>query len=236
VDVTPRQLALLAVEVPARRLICGLDEVGRGALAGPLVAAAVILPDDFPSLLGPLARFLRDSKTVPAARREELAGVIHAHALAVETVVIAVDHINARGIGWANREAFRRLIARIAADEYIVDGRIRPPAPPERAARVRCLVRADATVPEVSAASIVAKSRRDAIMRSLHSDYPNFGWRHNVGYGTPAHIAALHANGPSPHHRRVFVATALGLTPNKRATRAAQATLVESGVELSARD
>lgn len=235
-DDTPQQLALLTVDVPARPLICGLDEVGRGALAGPLVAAAVILPADFSTRLGPLVRFLRDSKTVPAARRDELASVILAHALAVETVVIAVEQINARGIGWANREAFRRLIARIAADEYIVDGRVRPPAPRERAARVRCLVRADATVPEVSAASIVAKSRRDAIMRALHGEFPDFGWRHNVGYGTKAHIAALHAHGPSPHHRRVFVATALGLTPNKRATRAAQATLVESGVELSPGD
>ncbi|MGH2487326.1 MAG: ribonuclease HII [Ktedonobacterales bacterium] len=235
-DDPPQQLALLAVDAPARPLVCGLDEVGRGALAGPLVAAAVILPDDFPALLGPLMRFLRDSKTVPAARRDELASVIHAHALAVETVVIAVDQINARGIGWANREAFRRLIARIAADEYIVDGRMRPPAHKERAARVRCLVRADATVPEVSAASIVAKSRRDAIMRTLHSDYPDFGWGQNVGYGTRAHIAALHTHGPSPHHRSVFVATALGLAPKKRATREAQATLVASVVGLSARD
>ncbi len=231
----PQQLALLAVDAPARPLVCGLDEVGRGALAGPLVAAAVILPEEFPALLGPLVRFLRDSKTVPAARRDELASVIIAHALAVETVVIAVEQINARGIGWANREAFRRLITRIAADEYIVDGRVRPPAPRERAARVRCLVRADATVPEVSAASIVAKSHRDGIMRALHGEYPDFGWHYNVGYGTRAHIAALHAHGPSPHHRRVFVATALGITPKKRAPRLAQATLVESGVGVSTR-
>ena len=229
-DDPPQQLALLAVEIPARPLICGLDEVGRGALAGPLVAAAVILPDDFHTLLGPLVRFLRDSKTVPSARRDELAVAIHTHALAVEIIVIGVDQINARGIGWANREAFRRLIARVAADEYIVDGRVRPPAPRERAARVRCLVRADATVAEVSAASLVAKSHRDAIMRSLHPDYPHFGWGQNAGYGTKAHIAALHAHGVSPHHRRVFVATALGLTPKQRATRAAQATLVESTV------
>jgi ribonuclease HII len=194
---------------PGPRLYCGLDEVGRGALAGPLVAAGVILPDDFAARLGPLARFLRDSKTVPAARRRELAEHIHCHALAVEIVVMPVELINARGIGWTNREAFFQLITRIAADEYIVDGRVRPHAPPERSSRVRCLVGADALVPAVSAASLVAKVYRDALMGDLHAGYPAFAWRQNAGYGTPTHLAALRRFGPCPLHRTAFVTTAL---------------------------
>ncbi len=190
---------------------CGLDEVGRGALAGPLVAAAVVLPDDMRERLGDLAPFLRDSKTVPLARRTQVADLLLTHALVVEVVVISVDDINARGIGWANGEAFRRLIGLVRADEYIVDGRVRPPAPSKRSSRVRCLVDADALVPAVSAASLVAKVHRDAIMAGLHARHAVYGWATNVGYGTPAHLHALRAHGPCAEHRRQFVATALGL-------------------------
>jgi ribonuclease HII len=201
---------------PVRR--CGLDEVGRGALAGPLVAAAVILPEDIQERLGTLARFLRDSKTVPAARRVEVAAALRQHALALEVVELPVEAINARGIGWANRQAFFRLISAIAADEYVVDGRVRPPAPPERVAAVRCLVKADTLVPAVSAASLIAKVHRDTLMSHLHQTYPAFAWDTNAGYGTPAHLAALRAHGPSPHHRAQFVATAL--SGGQRAKRA----------------
>ena len=202
------QPALLdAPSVPLRR--CGLDEVGRGALAGPLVAAAVILPDDIADRLGALSRFLRDSKTVPRARREDLAIAIRAHALALEVVTIAVDDINRYGIGWANREAFHRLITALDADEYIVDGRVRPPAPPDRIARVRCLVKADALVPAVAAASLVAKVHRDTMMATLHGSYPAYCWNTNAGYGAAAHLAALRLVGACPEHRTIFVATAL---------------------------
>ena len=199
---------------------CGLDEVGRGALAGPLVAAAAILPEDIHERLGPLVRFLRDSKTVPAARRVEIAALLRQHALDLQIVVISVAEINARGMGWANREAFRRLIGLLRADEYVVDGRVRPPAPPARAGRVRCLVRADAQVPAVSAAALVAKVHRDGLMAALHERHPAFGWATNVGYGTPAHLAALRAHGPCAEHRTAFVATALGLeSPTRRRLR-----------------
>lgn len=202
------QPALLDAPVlPLRR--CGLDEVGRGALAGPLVAAAVILPEDIGERLGALARFLRDSKTVPRSRREDLASAIRVHALALEIVAIPVEDINRHGIGWANREAFRQLIAALDADEYIVDGRVRPPAPPDRISRVRCMVKADALVPAVAAASLVAKVHRDTLMATLHQTYPAFGWHENAGYGTAIHLAALRAAGSCPEHRTVFVATAL---------------------------
>lgn len=206
----PEQPALLRTVDEGRVLrCCGLDEVGRGALAGPLVAAGVVLPADFTDRLGRLAHFLRDSKTVPVARRVELAERIREHALAVEIAAISVEDINRRGVGWANREAFRRLIATILADDYVVDGKVRPFAPPERQARVRCLVKADALVPAVSAASLVAKVYRDALMAALHDDFPAFRWRDNAGYGTAAHLAALREHGPTLHHRTAFVTTAL---------------------------
>lgn len=195
------------------RRCCGLDEVGRGALAGPLVAAAVILPDDIAERLGALSRFLRDSKTVPRARREELAAAIREYALAYDVAVIGVEAINTRGIGWANSEAFRQLIACIEADDYVVDGRVRPPAPPERAERVRCLVKADALVPAVSAASLVAKVHRDTLMAELAREHPDYRWEVNAGYGTPMHLAALHAHGPTPHHRTLFIRNALATAP-----------------------
>ncbi|MBF6590190.1 MAG: ribonuclease HII [Ktedonobacterales bacterium] len=221
-DDAPAEQRLPLALPPCPLLRCGLDEVGRGALAGPLVAAAVVLPDDIVTRLGPLARFLRDSKTVPRARRVALAAAIRRHALALEVAEIAVSEINLHGIGWANREAFYHLIAAIHADEYVVDGRVRPPAPAERAARVRCLVRADSLVPAVSAASLVAKAHRDALMAGLHTRYTVFGWNTNAGYGTAHHLAALRAHGPSPEHRVVFVATALSGGQRARRTVSAQ--------------
>ena len=217
---------LLAQEDERLPRCCGLDEVGRGALAGPLVAAGVVLPPDFGDRLGPLVRFLRDSKTVPAARRVELAERIREHALAVEVVAISVEDINRHGIGWANREAFRRLIASIEADDYVVDGKVRPFAPPERRARVRCLVKADALVPAVSAASLVAKVHRDALMAALHGDFPVFRWRENVGYGTAVHLDALRAHGATPHHRAAFITTALN--GGQKARRANRPTAAEA--------
>ena len=205
----PTQLTLLDGGTVAMSRRCGLDEVGRGALAGPLVAAAVVLPEDVVEQLGPLARYLRDSKTVPPARRVELAQRLRELALVVELIEMSVEVIDTKGIGWANREAFRWLIARLDADEYVVDGKVRPPAPPERSGRVRCMVKADAQVPAVSAASLIAKVYRDTLMATLHERYPAFGWNENAGYGTPLHLAALHVHGPTPLHRSLFVATAL---------------------------
>jgi ribonuclease HII len=205
-DDTLSQPSLLDSPLPVRRR-CGLDEVGRGALAGPLVAAAVVLPDDIAERLGSLTRFLRDSKTVPPARRRDLAAALHGLALDIEIVEIDVPTINARGIGWANREAFRLLIERIAADEYVVDGKVKPPIPAEVASRVRCFPRADAQVPAVSAASLVAKVYRDDLMARLHTTYPHFGWDANAGYAAPVHLAALKTRGPCAEHRLMFVET-----------------------------
>jgi ribonuclease HII len=217
---------LTAPVMPLRQ--CGLDEVGRGALAGPLVAAAVIAPDDLAERLGPLARFLRDSKTVPPARRREIAAALRQCVLAYEIVSIPTEQINARGIGWANREAFRLLITRIAArqdvedvDEYVLDGKVRIPCPEGVSAAIRCLPKADALVPAVSAASLLAKVERDDLMRALATHHPHYAWERNAGYGSSTHLAALREHGPCAEHRTLFVATALsGGQKAKRVMRA----------------
>lgn len=214
------QPALLEAPICLAGRQCGLDEVGRGALAGPLVAAAVILPDNFTERLGRLAPYLRDSKATPRRRREEVAAQVRAHAVALAIAVAPVEVINTRGIGWANRDVFRALITCIDADDYVVDGKIKPPAPTDRIARVRCLVKADARSPAVSAASIVAKVYRDHVMAELAVGYPQYGWEHNAGYGSPDHLDALRTHGPGPHHRSLFVGTALG--GGQRAKRLAQ--------------
>jgi ribonuclease HII len=189
--------------------LCGMDEAGRGPLAGPLVAAAVVFPsgfvfdESFPDLK------FGDSKKLSAQQREAAAEVIRevAEVLTIET--ISVEEINERGIGWANRTAFERLIMRVEADRYIVDGNLKLTNLGRRARRVRCVIRADETEQAVSAASIIAKVTRDRIMRDLHLDFPAYGWEHNMGYCTRAHVKALQAYGPTIYHRHQFVTSAL---------------------------
>lgn len=192
--------------------LCGLDEVGRGAASGPLVGAAVVLPRDFRRRLGSLSGWLRDSKTLTRRQREAVDLRIRdaARQLAIESV--GVDEINRNGLTWANRELFRRLLLRVPAACYVIDGRLAPPLPMGLEKRVRCLVRADALVPAVSAASIVAKVARDAWMADLARAHPGYGWERNAGYATREHREALRARGPCPQHRDVFVRTLLGRT------------------------
>jgi ribonuclease HII len=195
-------------------LICGLDEAGRGALAGPLVAAAVVLPQGW-SLehVNPDVP-VRDSKKLSIRHRERLFEIIEDYAQKIEIEVISVAEINDHGINWANKEAFRRLISRVDAAEYIVDGNFRVPNLGEKAMRVRSLVRADETIPAVMSAGIVAKVKRDRIMQDLHLQYPYYGWNTNTGHGTQKHIAALRRHGSCMHHRSQFVATALSKPPS----------------------
>ncbi len=189
--------------------VLGLDEVGRGAFAGPLVAAAVILPADVQRQLGEQALLLRDSKTLNRLERELMAERIAELSQTVRMVTVSTAEINEHGVGWANREAFRRLIEAIEAPAYVVDGRVAPPVSAARASRMLVLPRADATVRAVAAASIVAKVSRDRLMRELHERWPEYGWSRNVGYGTPQHIAAIEQYGTTLEHRTAFVRTAL---------------------------
>jgi ribonuclease HII len=177
----------------AGRLVAGVDEVGRGPLAGPVVAAAVIL-------LRPL-KGLADSKTLCAQERERLAGLLQTRArIGIGAASVAeIDRIN---ILRASLLAMRRAVLRLGClpELALVDGNQAPDLP----CPVQTIVDGDALVPAISAASIVAKVTRDRLMRRLATRYPGYGWETNVGYATSAHRAAIWQLGPCCHHRRSF--------------------------------
>ena len=188
-------LETYGVDDPRLFRLCGMDEVGRGSYAGPLVAAAVVLPHGFRHPL------LRDSKLLTAKQRETVADVVKRRATAWMVAEISVVDINTYGLGWANVEIFRRLVDLVEADGYCCDGRLRINA----SRPVHCLVKGDNLVPAISAASIVAKVHRDALMRALHDDAPQYNWASNKGYGARVHRDAILAHGPHPQHRNVFI-------------------------------
>ena len=175
----------------------GIDEVGRGPLAGPVLAAAVHLPR---SIAG-----LADSKALAPARREALALLIREQACwALGAASVAeIDRINILAASHlAMRRAMRRLLPMLPAepDEVLVDGHLDPGL----GWRTRCIVGGDATVPEIGAASIVAKVVRDRLLARLGRRHPVYGFERHAGYATAAHRAALELAGASPHHRRSF--------------------------------
>lgn len=196
----------LEIEEGLRRrgfgLIAGADEVGRGALAGPLYAAAVILPPD-PRIVG-----LRDSKLCTPEERERLAIEIRDRAVAISLVRVTARVIDRRGLHKTNLAALRRAIVRLRPlPEYaLTDGFPvkRPPVP--------CLgvKKGDVVSPSIAAASIVAKVARDRAMVRLHRKFPQYGFRSNKGYGTAEHREALKRLGPSPVHRMSFYGIASG--------------------------
>ena len=188
-------LETYGVEDPRLFRLCGMDEVGRGSYAGPLVAAAVVLP---PSFRHPL---LRDSKLLTAKQRETVAEVVKRRAVAWMVAEISALDINTRGLGWANVEIFRRLVDLVEADGYCCDGKLRINA----SRPVHCLVKGDNLIPAISAASIVAKVHRDALMRVMHEDAPHYNWASNKGYGAREHRDAILSHGPHPQHRNVFI-------------------------------
>jgi ribonuclease HII len=183
--------------------IVGIDEAGCGPLAGPVVAGAVIfLTHDRPETLQGL---INDSKKLTEKKRktafeklEELNGT----ALHVGVGVAQVEEIDRLNIGQATRLAMERAVAalKVQPDFALIDG-IRKPTLPCPAQMV---VKGDARSLSIAAASIVAKVTRDQLMKDLDTQFPAYGWGKNAGYGTAAHIAALHAWGITPHHRRSF--------------------------------
>lgn len=189
----------------------GCDEVGRGALCGPVVVAAVwfdprALPKD-------LFSELDDSKKIVAARRETLARRILETAR-VRVAAASSFTIDRIGIRTATLDAMRRAIAGLALDvPAYVDGL---DVPPGLASRCEAVVRGDSSVPQIAASSIVAKTCRDRLMRMLALRHPNYRWERNAGYGTADHLDALARFGPTRHHRQSFRPVAqlsLGLEP-----------------------
>ena len=179
-------------------LIAGIDEVGRGPLAGPVVACAVIMPPDVRAIPG-----VDDSKQLSADQRNRLAVRIRERAVAFGIGAASVREIDRVNIYHATVIAMRRAIARLGTTPHhvLIDGKpIRTLETPHTA-----IVGGDDKCYTIACASILAKVTRDKIMRALASHYPNYLWERNMGYSTLAHFEGLAAHGVTPHHRRSFI-------------------------------
>jgi len=189
--------------------VCGMDEAGRGSLAGPMVIAAVLLDSNlrFEDVAPEVV--MRDSKQMSIKQREAAYQLIKKHALLIEIEVMTVAEINRTGVGRANVEGFRRLIEKIDAERYIVDGTLHLGNLGEKTLLTECVIDADETVLATMASGIVAKYERDKIMLQLHHQFLVYGWDTNTGHGTQKHIDAIRIYGLTEHHRLRFVETAL---------------------------
>jgi ribonuclease HII len=216
----PALFAASQAEEPARLLstslgglVAGLDEAGRGPLAGPVVAAAVVLPDPLPAAL----HGLNDSKKLTEAARDALFPVIVECAVAYGVASIEADVIDSTNILRASLQAMANAFADCQAQiaqrivGAVVDGNQRAPLPTDVVQRT--VVSGDAISPAIMAASILAKVTRDRRMHDEHARHPQYGFDKHKGYGTAVHMAALAAHGPSPIHRRSFAPVAAAVKP-----------------------
>lgn len=207
---SPGSLALFddaALQINIPRLVAGVDEAGRGPLAGPVAVAAVVFDPARPRLNG-----LDDSKQLTAARREVLYERIVDRALAWHVVLMQVEEIDQLNIYQATMLGMRRAVEAVShvADFARIDGNRLPkglPCPAE------AIVGGDAVDRSIMAASILAKVTRDRLMLELHQQHPEYGFDVHKGYATPAHLAALRTHGPCPHHRRSFAPVGACLAP-----------------------
>lgn len=179
------------------RIEAGCDEAGRGCLAGPVVAAAVVLPDDFAD------ERLNDSKQLTERQRNALRAIVEHDAVAWAVAFVQPEEIDKINILQASILAMHRAVAQLSVkpDFLLVDGnRFNPyPGIPHQ-----CIVKGDATFMSIAAASILAKTHRDEYMARIAADYPQYGWGRNKGYPTRDHRAAIAAYGTTPHHRLSF--------------------------------
>jgi len=177
-------------------ILAGVDEVGRGPLAGPVIAAAVVLPDKY-ELTG-----LTDSKKLTPLMREKLCGLIKQQALDWALGRCEVDEIDRINILQASLLAMKRAVESLSTlpDLSLIDGQFAP----ELRCRTETIIKGDLSEPSISAASVVAKVERDGEMRELHQLYPAYGFDRNKGYPTSLHLEALKRNGACKVHRRSF--------------------------------
>lgn len=178
-------------------LLAGVDEVGRGPIAGPVVAAAVVMPPDMRAIRG-----VDDSKVLTAQEREKLAGRIRERALAFSIGAASVREIERYNIYQASVLAMKRALGRLSVqpDHVIIDGKSMRTLPIPHTA----IVHGDARCHSIACASIIAKVTRDRLMTLLSRKYPAYTWERNVGYTTRAHIRGLDSHGITPHHRKSF--------------------------------
>lgn len=189
------------VALPARldpsRLEAGCDEAGRGCIAGPVVAAAVILPPDL------IIPGLDDSKKLSEPRRMALREVIMEKALAYAVAVVSPEEIDRINILQASFVAMTRAVESLTLtpEHLLIDGnRFRSTTTIPHT----CIVKGDGKIASIAAASILAKTTRDLLMKDLAKTFPHYDWAQNAGYPTPRHLEALHRHGLTPHHRKSF--------------------------------
>ena len=187
------------------RLEAGCDEAGRGPLAGPVYAAAVILPPDFRHPL------LNDSKQMSEKARDELREVIEREAIAWKVEAVQAEEIDRINILWAAVTGMQRAVLglKVKPDFLLIDGNKFRPFEGYGRDRYRTVVHGDATYASIAAASVLAKTWRDERMRALAQQYPGYGWERNMGYPTPEHIEAIRRLGYTPEHRMSFHPKAL---------------------------
>lgn len=194
--------------------LLGIDEAGRGPLAGPLVVAGVYLTNEQEKQIENVSFPLRDSKTLSEKQREHVFQYIQSVEIAYRTVELDVPIIDQIGIGLANTEGIKQVITNFPLRErkilqVLVDGYFPLDKIAVGGVSVATQVDADATVLPVILAGIVAKVTRDRIMNNIHEEFPKYHWIKNKGYGTKEHIKAIIDYGSTPYHRTVFVETAL---------------------------
>ncbi len=196
-DSTGMPLSLQAPVPAIDGLLAGVDEAGRGPLVGNVVAAAVILDPEAP------IDGLNDSKKLSTKRREALAQQIRQQALAWSVASVSAAQIDELNILWASMLAMKQAVDGLqqVPDHAFIDGNR---CPPDLHCPATAIIKGDARVAEISAASILAKVERDAQMQRLHEQYPQYGFDQHKGYPTKAHFAALAEHGPCPEHRRSF--------------------------------
>jgi ribonuclease HII len=207
-----------AIERRCEGVVCGIDEAGRGPLAGPVVAAAVII--DRRRFRGELRRVLDDSKALSRALRESchegLRAGLRSGIVGIGIGAASVAEIDRINILRANLLAMRRAVTDLAArtgvapDMALVVGNI----PPSLPCAVRTIVKGDSLSLSIAAASVMAKVTRDRIMRALARRHPGYGWETNVGYPTAEHVDAIRRLGVTPHHRRSFAPIRAALSPS----------------------
>ena len=181
-------------------LEAGCDEAGRGPLAGPVFAAAVILPADFHHPL------LNDSKKMTAAHRDKVREVIEREAVSWAVEAVSPAEIDELNILWASGTGMQRAVLRLdpKPEFLLIDGNKFRPFDQYGRADYRTVVKGDATFASIAAASVLAKTWRDEYMKKIASEYPMYGWERNMGYPTPEHIAAIREYGYTPYHRMSF--------------------------------
>lgn len=182
-------------------IVCGIDEVGRGPWAGPVLAACVIIPP----AARPFINGVNDSKKLSAARRQELAKIIQTHCLwgIGQASVGEIDSLNIRrATHLAMQRAFTSMqeTHAITPTLALIDGRENPVLP----CPLLPIIKGDTLSLSIAAAAVIAKVARDQVMCDLHKDYPDYDWARNAGYGVPAHQSALIRLGATPHHRKSF--------------------------------